>query len=522
MNDPHFWWYVTRASAILAWVIMTAAVLWGILLSTRVFRGADNPAWLQDLHRYLGGTALVLTLIHMVSLMLDPWLAMPLDQLLIPLIAEYRPLPVALGIVSFYVLVVVQLTSLVMNRLPRRFWKAVHYLSYVAVLAVALHGAFAGTDAGEIWYQLVATVVVTASVLALVVRIVMARRRRPAPSATTATDAVQAGATQGRGATVPSLNEANPSDPLAVVRMRIVAKQLVAVGVVRLRLARVDGGPIAPWYAGAHITVRLPNSLERQYSLCSDPADRDHLDISVLRMAPAGVGSTYLHDVAAVGDELDVIGPRNTFPLEAAHEYLFIAGGIGITPIRAMIEALPLARSWRLLYLGRSRSEMAFAGELEQRYGHQVTVVAGDQRAVRIDLAAEITASTGDVYACGSGAVLDAVVAATPVDRCHVERFLAVDRASGVNRTPVSVVARRSSRQINVRADQSILSALQGAGIAVATSCGTGVCGTCETQVLAGAPQHLDSVMPDADKDEIGVFYPCVSRATSPELVLDL
>jgi ferredoxin-NADP reductase len=365
-------------------------------------------------------------------------------------------------------------------------------------------------------------VIVTASVLALLARIVMARRRRAVPSAASGAGATPTLALASNPATVPSLTEANPGDPLAVVRMRIVAKETIADGVVRLRLARADGHPIVPWYAGAHITVRLPGDIERQYSLCSDPADRDHVDIAVLRLEPAGAGSTYLHDVAAVDDELDAIGPRNTFALEAAHDYLFIAGGIGITPIRAMIEALPLNRSWRLLYLGRRRSEMAFAQELEEHYGDQVTVIAGDERAERIDLAAEIAATSGEVYACGSGLVLDNVVAATPTDRCHVERFLAVDRASGATIAPLSVVAQRSRRTIEVGADESVLSALQGAGFAVATSCGTGICGTCETRVLAGTPQHFDSVMSDADKDEIGVFYPCVSRATSPELVLDL
>lgn len=512
MNDPHFWWYVTRASAVLAWVLMTAAVLWGITLSTRVFRGADNPAWLQDLHRFLGGTALVLTGIHMVSLMLDPWLAMPIDQLLIPLIAEYRPLPVALGILSFYVLLAVQLTSLMKNRLPQRFWKAVHYLSYVAVLAVAIHGAFAGTDAGAAWYQGVATVIVTASVIALIVRIVMARRRTPATSASRLTN----------DGAVPSLAEANPSNPLAVARMIITAKHPVADGVVRFRLSRVDGQPIEPWYAGAHVTLRLLIGIERQYSLCSDPADRGHIDIAVLRHEPVGQGSSYLHDIAQLGDELDVIGPRNHFPLEAAHEYLFIAGGIGITPIRAMIEALPPTRAWRLLYLGRTRSEMAFSRELESRYGERVRVVAGDERAERLDLAGEIAATTADVYACGSGALLDDVIAATPRARCHVERFIAVDRTAGANRAPLVVVARTTGQRIEVGAEESVLSALQAAGIPMATSCGTGVCGTCETRVLAGTPLHLDSVMPDDDKDEIGVFYPCVSRASTPELVLDV
>lgn len=513
MNDPHFWWYVTRASAVLAWVMMTAAVLWGITLSTRVFRGADNPAWLQDLHRFLGGTAVVLTLIHMVSLMLDPWLAMPIDQLLIPLIAEYRPVPVALGILSFYVLVAVQLTSLAKNRLPKRFWKAVHYLSYVAVLAVTIHGAYAGTDAGAGWYQAVATVIVTASVLALLVRIVMARRR--ASTGTAAPSVAIDGA-------VPSLAEANPTNPLAVTRMRITAKHPVADGVVRLRLTRVDGRPVEPWYAGAHVTLRLPIGIERQYSLCSDPADRAHVDIAVLRQEPLGRGSAYVHDVAELGDELDVIGPRNHFPLEAAHEYLFIAGGIGITPIRAMIEALPPTRTWRLLYLGRTRSEMAFARELESRYGERVRVIAGDERTERLDISREIATTTADVYACGSSALLDDVVAATPHARCHVERFIAIDREAGSVKAPLVVVARSTGQRIEVAADQSVLSAMHGAGIPVATSCGTGVCGTCETRVLAGRPQHLDSVMPDDDKDEIGVFYPCVSRASTSELVLDV
>lgn len=511
MNDPHFWWYVTRASAILAWVLMTVAVLWGILLSTRILRGADSPAWLNDLHRFLGGMALVLTLIHMGSLMLDPWLAMPLDQLLLPLVSTYRPLPVAFGILSFYVLVAVQLSSLIMNRLPRRFWKALHYSSYVAVLAVAVHGAFAGTDAGAWWYQLVATVIITASVLAIALRIAVSRRKSSPARIPVTTDAAQM---------QPLPDEV--TDPLSVNGMRIITKEFVAEGVVRLRMVRVDGRPIEPWFAGAHVTLLLPGAVERQYSLCSDPADRAHIDIAVERAEPRGLGSAYLHDVTAVGDLIEVVGPRNNFPLEAAHQYLFIAGGIGITPIRAMIEALPPTRVWRLLYLGRARAAMAFADELEAEYGTQVSIVAGDERAMRVDIAAEIALVRGDVYACGSPGLLDAVIAATPVDRCHVERFVAVDRSAGLELAGVQVLAQRSGTRIVVGSEESILHALQRSGISPASSCGTGVCGTCETRVLAGTPLHLDSVMADDEKDEIGVMYPCVSRARTAELVLDV
>jgi len=151
-----------------------------------------------------------------------------------------------------------------------------------------------------------------------------------------------------------------------------------------------------------------------------------------------------------------------------------------------------------------------------------VRVVAGDERTERLDIAGEIAATSADVYACGSGPLLDDVIAATPRERCHVERFIAVDRTTGATRAPLAVVTRTTGRRIEVGAEESVLSAVQAAGIPMATSCGTGVCGTCETRVLAGTPLHLDSVMPDDDKDEIGVFYPCVSRATTPELVLDI
>jgi len=223
-----------------------------------------------------------------------------------------------------------------------------------------------------------------------------------------------------------------------------------------------------------------------------------------------------------MGGELDVIGPRNNFLLEAAHEYLFVAGGIGMAPIRAMIEALPPTRAWRLIYLGRTRSELAFASELEHRYGDRVRVIVSTERLERVNVAAEIESTTADMYACGRAPLLDDVVAATPAERCHIERFVAVDRDTGAERAPVVVVAHSSGLRVDVSAGLSVLRALQGAGLAIATSCGDGVCGTCETRVLAGTAQHLGSVMSDAGKDEIGVFYPCVSRSTSAELVLDL
>lgn len=509
MTDPHLWWYVTRISAMLAWVVMTIAVLWGIVLSTRVFRGADNPAWLQDLHRFLGGTAVVLTLLHVVSLMLDPWLSLTPIEALMPFVGDFKPLPVALGILAFYVLVAVQLSSLLKNRLPRALWRGIHLSSYVAVLAVAFHAGSTGTDRETGWYQAVATTLITTTVLAAIVRIVMAGRRRP-----TDRPSVEVADTGGG----PAAGEA--AEGRVRNRMRVVALDDVAEGVRRIGLVRADGSPIEPWEPGSHVTVVLPDGLERQYSLCSDPADHDHMDIAVERAEPAGRGSSWLCSALRVGDELDVIGPRHHFPLRPAHRYQFIAGGIGITPLRAMLESVPAHREWELVYLGRSRRTMAFVDELEREHPGRVRVVARDERTERVSLAAIIDPAA-EVYACGPASLLDELENLVPAERLHVERFVAADRSSGRPAAPFTVRLQRSGRSVAVPTDESMLDALRRSGVEVPTSCGTGVCGTCETRVLVGEPDHRDSVMSDADKEEIGVMYPCVSRSLTPLLVVD-
>lgn len=124
MSDPHIWWYVTRASAIIAWILLTLAVVGGILLFTRLLRNVDNPSWLQDLHRYLGGLSIVMLLLHMVTLMLDGWLHFSLSNVLLPFSVTYRAPPVVLGIIAFYLLLAVQGSSLMTRWLPRKFWRA--------------------------------------------------------------------------------------------------------------------------------------------------------------------------------------------------------------------------------------------------------------------------------------------------------------------------------------------------------------------------------------------------------------
>ena len=220
--------------------------------------------------------------------------------------------------------------------------------------------------------------------------------------------------------------------------------------------------------------------------------------------------------------EIEVSGPHNHFELDASTEYLFIAGGIGITPIKAMIESLPSRRQWRLLYAGRSRASMAYTKELEDMFGERVIIHADDEQGGRPDLDALLAGFKGHVYVCGPEPLLDALIAKVSVDRLHFERFSAVDRSSDLIPEDFEVKLARSDKSITVRKDESLLDVLNMNGGALISSCGEGVCGTCEVRVLKGQPVHLDSVMSDEDKDAIGVMYPCVSRGSGSTLVLDI
>ncbi len=539
--DPHFWWYVTRASAVIAWVLMTASVLWGILLSTRILRHVDNPAWLQDLHRYLGGSAIVMVALHMVSLMLDGWLSMTVPELLIPFTTDYRPLPVALGIVAFYVLVTVQVTSLLMARMPRRAWKAIHYTTYATLILVAFHAGFAGTDVGASWYRVVSITVIAVTVVAVLLRILAgSKSRSQAPATVVATAATAATATRAPApvrssvlagtATAAALAAApdlpplptSPSRPIERREMVVASITREAEGVIGIRLLPLGGGTLLPWHPGAHITLHLPNGLQRQYSLAGDPAERGHYDIAVLRTRDSQGGSQWLHDNLRLGTTIVVDGPLSYFELEHAADYLFVAGGIGITPIKAMIESLPAHRHWRLAYFGRSRRAMPFLQELLTRFPGQIGVFASDECDVHAVLRDILRMAPGEVYTCGPASLMETVASVIPADRLHIERFIPLERTPVSAPHSVLVTAVRSAREFRIEPDENFLEALEAQGLPVGASCRKGVCGSCEVRVLSGRPEHLDSVMDDSDKDEIGVMYPCVSRAATKEMVLDL
>ncbi|MCZ2826542.1 PDR/VanB family oxidoreductase [Modestobacter sp. VKM Ac-2982] len=308
--------------------------------------------------------------------------------------------------------------------------------------------------------------------------------------------------------------------------VRVEEKTPVADGVVTLTLAAPDGGRLPDWTPGAHVDLTLDNGLTRQYSLCGDRWDARSYRVGVL-LEPAGRGgSAYVHEQLEPGHVVGLGGPRNNFPLVPADSYLFVAGGIGITPILPMVvQAELLGADWRLLYGGRQRSSMAFLDELAA-HGGRVQVRPQEEHGL-LDLPGflgEPRAGTR-VYGCGPAPLLGAIeraCAGWPPHTLHTERFVAAERGAPVRTTPFEVELHRSGRTVVVAPGTSVLDAIAGAGVEVLSSCRQGTCGTCETTVLAGQPDHRDALLDDEERAAADCMYPCVSRSCSDRLVLDL
>ncbi|GGX00459.1 PDR/VanB family oxidoreductase [Streptomyces chartreusis] len=312
------------------------------------------------------------------------------------------------------------------------------------------------------------------------------------------------------------------NDVVREVELVVERREFAADGVLALTLRHPLGEPLPVWEPGAHIDVALGPELERQYSLCGDPADRTAWRIAVLREPDGRGGSAHVHEQLGRGDKIRVRGPRNHFRLEPAPRYRFIAGGIGITPILPMLAAAEAAGAeWTLLYGGRSRRSMAFGEELE-RYGDRVTVAPQDESGL-LDLASAL----GDlpdgtlVYSCGPGPLLDAVEELCPAGVLHVERFRPKEQLDG-DEVEFEVELARSGRTLTVGPGVSVLDSVRAAGVEVLYSCTEGTCGTCGTDVLAGTPEHRDSVLTREEQESGETMMICVSRCRGKRLVLDL
>src|SRR5882757_4572062 len=259
--DSKLWWYLARAGGLTAWALLAAAVLWGLVLTTRVAGGRLSAGWALDLHRFLGGLALVFTSTHITGLLLDPYLRFGWRDILVPLASSYRPSAVAWGVVGMYFLVAIQLTSWLRSRIPRRLWRVVHTATVPLFVLATVHLFLAGTDASLRVVQVVALIVGGACAFLVAYRLMPLGQRRPPPPAL-----------------VPASDRDAPPDVAPGVAgdarpLRVRQVRLEADGVVSLRLDDPSGASLPAWQPGAHIDLVLPSGVTRQYSLCGDPAD---------------------------------------------------------------------------------------------------------------------------------------------------------------------------------------------------------------------------------------------------------
>jgi ferredoxin-NADP reductase len=300
-----------------------------------------------------------------------------------------------------------------------------------------------------------------------------------------------------------------------------------AAGVLSVELVDAEGNDLPPWQPGSHLDLRLPGGLSRQYSLSGDPSDRSRYRLGVLREGAGRGGSAYVHDELRPGDTIEFAGPRNHFRLEPATAYVFVAGGIGITPILPMLaEASAAGAEWTLLYGGRTAGSMAFTGELAA-YGDRVTLWPQDRQGL-LDLDPLLGRPEPDtlVYACGPEPLLAAVerrMAGWPAGALHVERFAApVAERDPADEHAVEVVLAESGRSLLVPPDRSLLEVLLAEGVDVLHDCQEGICGSCEVKVIEGEVDHRDHVLSEPERAANGCMMVCVSRACGTRLVLGL
>jgi ferredoxin-NADP reductase len=309
--------------------------------------------------------------------------------------------------------------------------------------------------------------------------------------------------------------------------LAVVRREVVAADVVALTLAGADGEPLPTWTPGAHIDLVLNPSLVRQYSLCgTEPKDEATWRIGVLRDPNSRGGSQAVHDTLHEGAVVRARGPRNHFTLVDAPRYVFIVGGIGVTPILPMIAAAERrGAEWQLTYGGRQPASMAFVDELAE-YGDRVRLWPQDEKGL-LDLPAILGDPRPDtlVYCCGPEGLLSAVeaqCASWPAGSLHVERFQAKAPDPQAVDRQFELVLQRSGITTEVPPDKTILEVVEQHGLSVLSSCRIGTCGTCEQAVISGELDHRDSVLTEEDREAGEYMMICVSRACSDKLVLDL
>lgn len=317
------------------------------------------------------------------------------------------------------------------------------------------------------------------------------------------------------------------------VPLQVKAMAWEAEGVLLIDLQSADGGPLPSYAPGAHLDLTLAPGLTRSYSLIDgNPGPSPTLYRLGVGLDPGSRGgSLHVHQRLRPGDRLAASAPRNGFPLDEHSPFTqLVAGGIGITPLMAMAERLAaLGRPWRLMWCVRSRARLPFRDWLASHADRVQLHVDDEHGAPWSDWPALLAALPGGAhaYCCGPAPMLAAYEAAVagvlPSAQVHLERFGAADTGAETSGGEAfHVVLARSGQRVPIRADQTVLQALQATLPDLPHSCLQGVCGQCETRVLAGVPEHRDQVLSAAERASGQTMMLCCSRALTPELVLDL
>ncbi len=318
---------------------------------------------------------------------------------------------------------------------------------------------------------------------------------------------------------------APPATNTGSFRARLTAIRYAAEGIHLYEFAAVDGSALPAFAAGAHIDLHLPNGLVRQYSLCNPQVETHRYVVGIKRDPASRGGSACVHEQLKVGTVLTLGGPRNHFPLhEAARHSVLFAGGIGVTPIACMVQRLrALGASFEVHYSVRKREDAAMLDVLAGPGLHLHVDAEHGNAPLPLARIVEAAPSDAHLYCCGPAPMLDAFEAATrerPAGHAHLERFSATTTAATEGGFTVQLA--RSGRSVFIAKGCSILDTLREQGVAVQASCEQGICGSCETRVLSGRPDHRDSLLSDEEKAANTVMMVCCSGSRDPVLVLDL
>jgi tetrachlorobenzoquinone reductase len=295
--------------------------------------------------------------------------------------------------------------------------------------------------------------------------------------------------------------------------------------VMSLELTAADGGKLPPFEPGAHIDLHLPGGITRQYSLFGDPADPSCYRIGV-RAVDGGMASGFIHQRMRPGEIVTVSAPRNNFPLVGARRYLFVAGGIGITPLIPMMRAADAAGiPWSLLYCNRNNADAPFLRDIRKFAG--TVSLHSSEAGTRLDVAKILTSPQENtaLYCCGPESLMNAVETAAaqwPAGSVHFEWFTPRSSADRSVAGGFEIVCQQSGLTLDVAPGKSVLTVLNAAGIQVPCSCQQGICGTCEVRVLSGDIDHRDSILSSAERAANETMMTCVSRAKGQRLVLDI